>query len=136
MTCPPAGAQPYGGTTIRARAASFVSLRRIALQPTDHTCLGRVQEDPVATNRLLANEEFHTRLARLVVDVVAPLGLHPARERSHQQPVFAHLGYATGDFPVTERVQEQALSLPIFPGLTGEQLEAVAAAVREFFTKN
>jgi dTDP-4-amino-4,6-dideoxygalactose transaminase len=28
------------------------------------------------------------------------------------------------------------LSLPIFPGLTGEQIETVAAAVREFFTKN
>ena len=54
----------------------------------------------------------------------------------HQQPIFAGLGYATGDFPVTERVQEQVLSLPIFPGLTGEQIETVAAAIREFFTKN
>ena len=34
----------------------------------------------------------------------------------HQQPIFAGLGYATGDFPVTERIQEQVLSLPIFPG--------------------
>jgi len=54
----------------------------------------------------------------------------------HQQPIFAGLGYSTGDFPVTERVQEQVLSLPIFPGLTGEQIETVAAAIREFFTKN
>ena len=54
----------------------------------------------------------------------------------HQQPVFAGLGYASGDFPVTERVQEQVLSLPIFPGLTGEQIDTVAAAIREFFTKN
>jgi dTDP-4-amino-4,6-dideoxygalactose transaminase len=52
----------------------------------------------------------------------------------HQQPLFAGLGYATGDFPVTERVQEQVLSLPIFPGLTAGQIETVAAAIREFFT--
>jgi dTDP-4-amino-4,6-dideoxygalactose transaminase len=54
----------------------------------------------------------------------------------HQQPIFAGLGYSTGDFPVTERIQEQVLSLPIFPGLTGEQIETVAAAIREYFAKN
>lgn len=54
----------------------------------------------------------------------------------HQQPIFAGLGYSTGDFPVTERIQEQVLSLPIFPGLTGEQIETVANAIKEFFTKN
>jgi len=53
----------------------------------------------------------------------------------HQQPIFAGLGYSTGDFPVTERIQEQALSLPVFPGLSGEQIETVAAAVKEFFAK-
>jgi dTDP-4-amino-4,6-dideoxygalactose transaminase len=53
----------------------------------------------------------------------------------HQQPIFAALGYATGDFPVTERVQQQVLSLPIFPGLTGEQVATVATAIKEFYTK-
>jgi dTDP-4-amino-4,6-dideoxygalactose transaminase len=53
----------------------------------------------------------------------------------HQQPVFAGLGYETGDFPVTERIQEQALSLPIFPGLTGEQIGTVAAAIKDFFLR-
>ncbi|HWR97140.1 MAG TPA: DegT/DnrJ/EryC1/StrS family aminotransferase [Candidatus Methanoperedens sp.] len=54
----------------------------------------------------------------------------------HQQPIFAHLGYATGDFPVTERIQEEVLSLPIFPGLTEEQIDTVAGAIKEFFAKN
>jgi dTDP-4-amino-4,6-dideoxygalactose transaminase len=53
----------------------------------------------------------------------------------HQQPVFSALGYAAGDFPITERVQEEVLSLPIFPGLTGEQIATVVAAVREFFSR-
>ena len=51
----------------------------------------------------------------------------------HQQPIFAGGGH--GAFPVTERIQDEVLSLPIFPGLTGEQVEAVAAAIREFFAK-
>jgi dTDP-4-amino-4,6-dideoxygalactose transaminase len=54
----------------------------------------------------------------------------------HQQPVFAGLGYGAGDFPVTERIQEQVLSLPIFPGLAEEQIDTVAAAIKEFFSKN
>ncbi len=53
----------------------------------------------------------------------------------HQQPIFAALGYATGDFPVTERIQEEVLSLPIFPGLTAEQIGAVAGAIKDFFTR-
>jgi dTDP-4-amino-4,6-dideoxygalactose transaminase len=54
----------------------------------------------------------------------------------HQQPVFAGLGYATGAFPVTERIQEEVLSLPIFPGLTEGQIATVAGAIRDFFRKN
>lgn len=54
----------------------------------------------------------------------------------HQQPIFAGLGYAAGDFPVTERIQEEVLSLPIFPGLTEEQIATVAGAIRDFFRKN
>jgi dTDP-4-amino-4,6-dideoxygalactose transaminase len=53
----------------------------------------------------------------------------------HLQPIFAGLGYAGGDFPVTERIQDQVLSLPVFPGLTEEQIQTVAAAVQEFFRK-
>jgi dTDP-4-amino-4,6-dideoxygalactose transaminase len=53
----------------------------------------------------------------------------------HQQPIFADLGYKTGDFPVTERVQEQVLSLPIFPGLTRGQITTVAAAIKDFYSR-
>lgn len=53
----------------------------------------------------------------------------------HQQPIFTGLGFATGDFPVTERVQDEVLSLPIFPGLTAEQIGTVAAGIKEFYAK-
>ena len=49
----------------------------------------------------------------------------------HLQPVFADLGYKTGDLPVSERVTEEVLSLPIFPELRAEEVEAVGAALRE-----
>ena len=47
----------------------------------------------------------------------------------HQQKAYAHLGYRTGDFPVTERLASQIVSLPMFPQLTEQQVERVVAAV-------
>ncbi len=47
----------------------------------------------------------------------------------HLQPAFAHLGYAPGDFPVSERLSRAVLSLPMYPGITEDQVRAVAGAV-------
>jgi dTDP-4-amino-4,6-dideoxygalactose transaminase len=47
----------------------------------------------------------------------------------HQQKAYAHLGYRTGDFPVTERLAPHIVSLPMFPQLTEEQVQRVVAAV-------
>jgi dTDP-4-amino-4,6-dideoxygalactose transaminase len=49
----------------------------------------------------------------------------------HLQKAYKHLGYQAGDFPVSERVGRECLSLPMFPELTGRQQEAVADALEE-----
>jgi dTDP-4-amino-4,6-dideoxygalactose transaminase len=51
----------------------------------------------------------------------------------HLQKAFADLGYRAGDFPVTERLADQILSLPMFPELTDDQIAYVAASIKEFF---
>jgi dTDP-4-amino-4,6-dideoxygalactose transaminase len=50
----------------------------------------------------------------------------------HLQKAYQHLGYKKGDFPVTERVAAEIVSLPMFPQLTHGQLEEVANKVKEF----
>ena len=47
----------------------------------------------------------------------------------HLQPAHADLGYGPGDFPVSEEAAAQVLSLPMFPEMSVEQVEQVAAAV-------
>ena len=38
-------------------------------------------------------------------------------------------GFKTGDFPNAETAAREVLSLPVFPEMTREQVEVVAAAV-------
>lgn len=53
----------------------------------------------------------------------------------HLQKAFASLGYNPGDLPVAEAIQEEVLSLPIYPELSRGEIEDVAAAIRKFFNK-
>jgi dTDP-4-amino-4,6-dideoxygalactose transaminase len=50
----------------------------------------------------------------------------------HLQNVYRDLGYKPGDFPVTEAVQEQVLSLPMYPELQAQQIDEVVQAVHRF----
>jgi dTDP-4-amino-4,6-dideoxygalactose transaminase len=50
----------------------------------------------------------------------------------HLQKCFAGLGYKAGDFPVSEGAARECLSLPMYPELSDEQVEYVAAMIREF----
>jgi len=50
----------------------------------------------------------------------------------HLQKAYQHLNYKQGDFPVTERVTAEIVSLPMFPQLQPEQLNEVAKKVKEF----
>jgi UDP-2-acetamido-2-deoxy-ribo-hexuluronate aminotransferase len=49
----------------------------------------------------------------------------------HLQPVFANLGYARGDFPVSEGVGERVMSLPMHPYLSEADQDTVVRALRE-----
>jgi len=53
----------------------------------------------------------------------------------HLQKAYEKLGYRKGDFPVSEKLASQVLSLPLFPEITQEQQETVAKAVTAFHVK-
>jgi len=60
--------------------------------------------------------------------------------RHYPQPVhltgaYRSLGYEPGTFPLAERHAERVLSLPIFPGMSIEQADAVVTATRAFFER-
>jgi dTDP-4-amino-4,6-dideoxygalactose transaminase len=51
----------------------------------------------------------------------------------HLQECFADLGYAAGDLPVSERLAQRALSLPVYPELSEEDQNYVVSVVAEFY---
>ena len=53
----------------------------------------------------------------------------------HLQPFYAGNGFRRGQFPVTEGLCDEIISLPMFPEMTTEQVEHVAANVAEFLVK-
>jgi dTDP-4-amino-4,6-dideoxygalactose transaminase len=48
----------------------------------------------------------------------------------HRQPAYVAIGYGSLSLPETERAAAEILSLPMYPELTDDQLQAVARAVK------
>lgn len=46
---------------------------------------------------------------------------------------YQYLGYSAGDFPVSAGMMHEILSLPMYPELSREAVERVAAAIRSFY---
>jgi dTDP-4-amino-4,6-dideoxygalactose transaminase len=53
----------------------------------------------------------------------------------HLQKAYRHLGHREGDFPVAERIGRECLTLPLFPGMTVRQHDAVVEALRDILTE-
>ncbi len=50
----------------------------------------------------------------------------------HRQRAYASLGYKPGDFPVTEKVASEIVSLPMFPQLTAPQQARVVSEIARY----
>ena len=51
------------------------------------------------------------------------------------QPCFASWGHLPGEFPVSEKLAGEVLSLPVFPGITPDQIERVAESIGTFYSE-
>jgi dTDP-4-amino-4,6-dideoxygalactose transaminase len=75
--------------------------------------------------RVAARDGWHARLAehqiQTAVHYPTPI---------HLQPAYRDLGYRGGDFPVSEGVANEVLSLPLFPEMTPAQIETVTRLLK------
>ncbi len=50
----------------------------------------------------------------------------------HLATCYQHLEYKKGDFPITEQYAQQCLSLPLYNGMTEEEIEYVVQIINEY----
>ena len=48
---------------------------------------------------------------------------------------YQHLQHTADDFPVTYRLQDELLSLPVYPELTDAEVTYVATCIRNYFSR-
>lgn len=73
----------------------------------------------------VVQSENRNELLRILKDKGISTGIHYPIPL-HLQKAYEGLGYHPGDFPVTERLSECILSIPIYPELTAAQMEYIA----------
>ena len=51
----------------------------------------------------------------------------------HLQKAFEFLGYEKGSFPIAEEISNTCLSLPLYPGISMDEVEFVCGTIKAFF---
>lgn len=51
----------------------------------------------------------------------------------HLNPYYRRLGFASGDFPITENYYQSVLTLPMYPGLDTQQFDHIVGTMRDIF---
>ncbi len=104
--------------------------------------LDNLQDTDLTLPRVPATSEpvWHLFVVRtpareLLADFLRARGIATGRHYPapvHLAPAYGHLGRGPGAFPVAEELARESLSLPLFPGITEEELVVVVEAVRDF----
>jgi dTDP-4-amino-4,6-dideoxygalactose transaminase len=54
----------------------------------------------------------------------------------HLQPAYTSLGYERGDLPVAESLSDRMLSLPMYPGITEDDVRYICEQIKQYFTRS
>ncbi len=93
-----------------------------------------------------AYSSFHLYVVRLRLDLIGKthrqvfeelrqhgIGANLHYIPVHTQPYYQKMGFRKGDFPEAERYYGEAISLPLYPGLTGNEQDYVVLTLRNIF---
>jgi dTDP-4-amino-4,6-dideoxygalactose transaminase len=115
-------------TQRRERAAEYAKLCAAASEitlPFEPTWSRAVYHLYVVRSAVRAELMEHLKNAGIGTGIHYPIPLH-------LQKAYVSFNYKAGDFPVTERVAAEIVSLPMFPQLTAQQQARVAEEISRF----
>lgn len=94
-----------------------------------------IPEDVLSAYHLFMIEvEHHDRAEVFYALRELGVGTHVHYIPVHLQPYYRNLGFAPGDFPNAEAYYKRAITLPLYPQMTGEDLGTVVGAVRRMLS--
>ena len=104
-----------------------------ALSPVDQLILPAITKDASSVFHLyVVRTKKRDALQRYLTDKGIGTAIHyPVPP--HLQEAYRDLKYKKGNFPIAEEIAETCLSLPLYPGLTEEQIDFICSTITQFF---
>ncbi len=78
--------------------------------------------------RTTRRDQLKEHLVRAGIETMIHYPIPP-----HLQKAYAHLGLKRGSYPVTELLADNSLSLPLWPGMTADQISYISDSIRAFY---
>ncbi len=106
------------------------SWNQFVIRILDNSFIKNKQDKSGILNNSQIRDLFKTELQNLGVNTIIyyPIPIH-------LQPAYKELGYKEGSLPITEKVCNQVISLPIFPELKTIEQSYVINAIKKIFDK-
>ena len=133
------------GVSQMARVDAYVARRHEIAARYDRMLVGLPLQVPLRDQDYSA---FHLYVIRLKLDLIARthhdvfvslreqgIGVNLHYIPVHTQPYYREMGFASGDFPEAERYYCEAISLPIYPGLSDDDINKVVEALKIAISK-
>ena len=105
------------------------------LKNTHEIILPKIANDATSVFHLYVirtkkRDELQTYLTEKGIGTVIHYPVPP-----HLQEAYCDLNLKKGGYPIAEEIAATCLSLPIYPGLTNENIEFIADTIKQFFIK-
>ena len=106
------------------------SWNQFVIRILDNSFVRNIQDKPEVFSDSRNRDLFKNELQRLGVNTIIyyPIPIH-------LQPAYKELGYDEGSLPITEKVCNQVISLPIFPELEFIQQSYIIDTIKNIFKK-
>lgn len=102
------------------------------LLPTSVTPLEEKEENEAVYHLFVIKAERREQLMAFLAEKGIATGIHYPLPL-HLQPAFNYLGYAVGDFSITENLANEIISLPIYPEMDEEMVVYISKLIKEFY---
>ena len=87
------------------------------------------ENEPVYHMYIIQSENREVMLSKLKEKGVATGVYYPVP--LHLQKVYKNLGYKEGDMPVAEYLSHRTFAIPVYPELTGEEVNYIVESIKE-----